>query len=70
MSFAVGNLQPTHAKLIAYFLGYLSDDFRSIADDPNNQPQPGDDDITIEMKLFFSAAALACVNDIPVFVDA
>lgn len=68
MSFAVGSLQPIHAKLIAYFLGYLNDDF-SIANDPNNQPQPGDDDRTIEMKLFFSAAALAGANDIPVFVD-
>lgn len=69
MSFAVGSLQPTHAKLIAYFLGYLNDDF-SIANDPDNQPQPGDDERTIEMKLFFSAAALAGANSIPVFVDA
>jgi hypothetical protein len=69
MSFAVGSLKPAHAKLIAYFLGYLNDDF-SIANDPNNQPQPGDDDRTAEMKLFFSAAALAGANDIPVFVDA
>ena len=69
MSFFVGGLQATHAKLIAYFLGYLNDDF-SFADTPNNFPQPGDDAITMELKYFFSVAALAGTNGATVLIDA
>ena len=69
MAFFVGNLQPAHAKMIAWFLGFLNDDF-SIADNPLNRPQR-DDDVGIgEMKLFFSVAALAGTNNIPVLIDA
>lgn len=69
MAFGVGSLQSAHAKLIAYFLGFLNDDF-SIANDPANLPQLDDDDRTIEMKYFFAVAALAGTNEIPVLVDA
>jgi len=69
MAFFVGNLQPAHAKMIAWFLGFLNDD-SSISDNPLNRPQPDDDNGVIEMKLFFSVAALAGTNNIPVLIDA
>lgn len=69
MAFTVGSLQAAHAKMIAYFLGFLNDDF-SVANDSTNLPQPGDDPRTIEMKYFFCAAALAGANAVPVLVDA
>lgn len=69
MAFAVGSLQAAHAKMIAYFLGFLNDDF-SIANDPANSPQPEDDARTIELKYFFSAAALAGINEVSVLIDA
>ncbi|NHQ87356.1 hypothetical protein HA050_14665 [Iodobacter sp. HSC-16F04] len=69
MAFCVGSLQAQHAKLVAYFLGFLDDDF-SIANDSANLPQPGDDDRTIELKSFFAVASLAGVNEVSVFIDA
>ncbi|WP_035051680.1 hypothetical protein [Andreprevotia chitinilytica] len=69
MAFGVGSLQPAHAKLIAYFLGFVNDDF-NIADNPANQPQRGDDDRTVEMKYFFSVAAHSGTNNVAVLVDA
>ncbi len=69
MAFNVGSLQPAHAKLVAFFLGFLNDEF-DISDDPANLPQPGDDDRTKELKLFFTAAALAGTYQAPVFIDA
>ncbi|MCL2340824.1 MAG: hypothetical protein FWC49_03860 [Proteobacteria bacterium] len=69
MAFLVGNLQPTHAKLIAYFLGFLNDDF-SISNNPINRPQPDDDSSIIEMKIFFSVAALAGISNVSVLIDA
>ena len=69
MTFAVGSLQPTHAKMLAFYLGFLNDDL-SLSKDPDNSAQPGDDPRIIELKYFFSVAALAGINSIPVFVDA
>lgn len=69
MAFAVGSLQPAHAKMVAYFLGFVNDDF-SVAKDAANAPLPGDDDRTVELKYFFATAALAGTNAIPVLVDA
>jgi hypothetical protein len=69
MTFGVGSLNSAHAKLVAYFLGFLNDDF-SITNDPANSPQPDDDGITTEMKYFFSTAALAGTNEVHMFLDA
>jgi hypothetical protein len=69
MSFAVGNLQAVHAKLVAYFVGFLNDAF-AVANTPLNFPQPDDDAATIEFKQFFRVAALAGVQNLPVFIDA
>jgi hypothetical protein len=69
MAFGVGSLQPAHARMVAYFVGFLNDDF-SVKNDPENSRQPDDDDITVEMKYFFSAAALAGTNGVPMLVDA
>jgi hypothetical protein len=69
MAFFVGSLEPTHAKMIAYFLGFLDSDF-NVSDNPLNRPQPDDDSNITQMKLFFSVAALAGTSNVPVFVDA
>jgi len=69
MAFGVGSLQSAHAKLIAYFLGYVNDDF-SVVHDPANFPQSDDDSRTVELKFFFSVAALAGTSEVPVLVDA
>jgi len=69
MTFGVGNLQATHAKLIAYFLGFLGDDF-NIANDPADAPLPQDDTVTLELKYFLAIAALAGISEKPVLVDA
>ena len=69
MAFAVGSLQPAHAKLVAYFLGFLSDDFQPI-DLPSNRSQSGDDGPVQDLKLFLSVAALAGSSNIPVLIDA
>lgn len=69
MAFGVGSLQSDHAKLIAYFLGFVNDDF-TVGHDTASLPQSGDDDRTIELKYFFSVAALAGISEVPVLVDA
>jgi hypothetical protein len=69
MAFGVGSLQAAHAKLIAYFLGFVNDDF-TVSHDAANLPRSGDDDSTIELKYFFSVAASAGTSEVPVFVDA
>lgn len=69
MAFAVGNLQSTHAKILAFILGFLDDSF-NIANDPSNAPQSSDDPITIELKYFFSVSALAGINEVDMFIDA
>lgn len=69
MAFGVGNLSPGHAKLVAYFLGFLNDDF-SPKDTLADLPQPGDERGVAEMKYFFTVAALAGINNVSVLVDA
>lgn len=69
MTFAVGSLQPTHAKMVAYFLGFLNDAFEVVST-PETMQQVADDDRTIELKQFFSLAALAGANGTSVLVDA
>lgn len=69
MAFAVGSLQPAHAKLVAYFLGYLNDDF-SASSERDLAPLPGDDGCVVELKNFLRTAALAGPNGVPVLVDA
>ena len=69
MAFGVGSLQPMHAKLLTYFLGYLNDRFEFVGDSAN-LVQPGDDQTTLELKFFLIVAALAGTSDIPVHIDA
>lgn len=69
MTFALGNLPPTHARLIAYYLGFIND--RGFpADSPENLPQPKDDRCIVELKYFFLTAALAGAGDVPMMIDA
>jgi len=69
MAFAVGSLQASHAKMIAYFTGFLDETF-ALAEIASNLPPPDDDAGTVELKLFFRVAALAGARDVPVFIDA
>lgn len=69
MTFGLGNLQPTHARLVAYFLGFVNDEFRP-TQSAANRPLPEDDRSIVELKYFFSVAALAGVNNVPMLVDA
>ncbi|WP_028103729.1 hypothetical protein [Pseudoduganella violaceinigra] len=69
MAFNVGDLAPAHAKLVAYFLGFLNDDF-SPKDNLDDSPQPGDEQGVAELKYFFIAAALAGLNEVQMLVDA
>ena len=69
MAFGVGNLQSAHARLVAYFVGFVNDDFTA-ACDPTNSPQSDDDGSIIGLKNFFAVAALAGTSSASVFVDA
>lgn len=69
MAFAVGSLQPVHARLVALFVGYLDAEF-AVAEVPSVFPAPEDDPCTIELKYFFRVAALAGTQNVAVFVDA
>ncbi|WP_028453654.1 hypothetical protein [Chitinilyticum aquatile] len=68
MIIPVGHLQPAHAKMLGFFLGYLDDEFEYRAQ-PDNLPQPGDDECTAQFKRFVFAAAHAGVHGVPVFMD-
>lgn len=68
MIIPVGHLQPTHMKLLAYFLGYLDSDFQ-YSQRADNYPQASDDACTEQFKAFLLAATQAAVNDIPVYMD-
>ncbi len=69
MAFGVGSLQSMHAKLLAYFLGYLDDRFE-LSGDSADLVRPEDDQTTLEFKFFLAVAALAGTSDIPVHIDA
>lgn len=69
MIFRVGSLNATHAKLIAYFLGFVGDEFEP-DDLSRNRPQEDDDKTISEMKAFFTIAARAGTAGAPVFIDA
>lgn len=69
MSFTVGSLQAAHAKMIAYFLGFLNDDFKP-SGDASIQPQQNDDQSTADLKRFYLASSFAGINGFSVFIDA
>ena len=69
MTFAVGSLESAHAKMLAYFLGFLNDAFE-IVTSPETVRQLDDDERIVELKHFYSLAALAGTSNVPVFVDA
>jgi hypothetical protein len=69
MMFDVGSFLPAHAKMLAYFLGYIDDEFKP-ANRMDNSPQPNDDSKTNALKTFCSSIAFAGVNGFEVLVDA
>ncbi len=69
MMFDVGSFQPAHAKMLAYFLGYVDDEFKLVRKQ-DNWPRPQDDPITSNLKVFLSLTAFAGVNGFEVLVDA
>jgi hypothetical protein len=64
----VGNLQPAHAKLVAYFLGYINDSFECI-DKNENRPTNNDDRGVGQFKELFMAMSFAGTKGYSVFVD-
>lgn len=69
ITFAVGSLEATHAKMVAYFLGFLNDSFE-VVNSSANQPEPEDDISITQLKQFYLIAAIAGSNQTPVFIDA
>lgn len=69
MTFGLGSLQPVHAKMVAYFAGYVDDRFQAVAT-AVDAPAPGDDAVVAEMKRFFLAAARAGTHHAGVYIDA
>jgi hypothetical protein len=69
MTFAVGDLGPAHAKMVAYFLGFLNDAFE-VTTSSETERQPEDDEGIVELKYFYSLAALAGTSNVGVLVDA
>jgi hypothetical protein len=64
-----GSLEPTHAKFVAYFLGFMTEAF-AIDDSPNNQPSSTDEPRIAELKRFMSAVAFAGQHGVTLLVDA
>jgi hypothetical protein len=64
-----GSLEPTHAKFVAYFLGFMTEAF-AIDDSPNNRPSSNDEPRIAELKRFMSAAAFAGQHGVTLLVDA
>lgn len=69
MAFGLGSLQPAHAKMVAYFAGYVDDQFQAMTS-AAELPAPEDDTIVAEMKLFLLVAARAGTSNTGVYIDA
>jgi hypothetical protein len=69
MLLGVGSMQPDHAKMVAFFLGFLTDSFK-IDERPINAAVPRDNGGVIEFKLFLGAATLAGTANVPLLIDA
>jgi hypothetical protein len=65
----VGSMQPSHAKMVAFFFGFLTDSFK-IDERPINEAAPTDNRGIVEFKLFLGAAALAGTANVPLLIDA
>jgi hypothetical protein len=65
----VGSMQPSHAKMAAFFLGFLTDSFK-IDERSVNVTTPTDNRGVAEFKLFLGAAALAGTANVPLLIDA
>lgn len=70
MSFNLGPLGSTHARLIAFFLGFLDADFSLEGAIDDFQSQPTDDACIQQLRLFYATVATAGVNGLEVFIDA
>lgn len=69
MLVGLGDLQPSHARLVCYFLGLLNTDMQ-IDLKPDYQPSPSDDASIVQFKQFLLAAAFAGTNNVCLLVDA
>ncbi|MGG6898164.1 hypothetical protein [Rhizobium sp. BR 315] len=65
----VGHLSPSHAKLAAYFVGFVDDQFR-YTDARQTKDQPNDAPGVIGLKAFLRAVGFAGANNLPVFIEA
>jgi hypothetical protein len=65
----VGSMQAAHAKMVAFFFGFLTDTFH-IDERPANKPIQGDNNCVNAFKLFLAAAALAGTSNVPLLIDA
>ena len=79
MAFGVGDyLEPPHATMVAYFLGFVGGDSPEpgdplhlpLSNNPLDYPQPEDDECIIELKSFLLAMAWAGVNRCLILVKA
>lgn len=68
MIMQVGHLQPSHAKLVAYFLGYINDSFEYV-EKSENQPNSNDGRGVGQFKALLMALLFAGTNECSVFVD-
>jgi hypothetical protein len=69
MLLGVGSMQPSHAKMVAFFLGFLTESFQ-MDERAINKAAPTDNGGVVEFKLFLAAAALAGTASVPLLIDA
>lgn len=69
MLFNVGSYQPSHARMMSLFLGFLEPDMKPVAN-PHNELLPDDGQGIAEFKLFLRAASYAGDNGCDLFIDA
>jgi hypothetical protein len=68
MLWMVGTMQSAHAKMMAYFLGFLDDGYSTISG--AGQPTKEDDAGTLQFKAFIAALAFGGVHGHSVLIDA
>jgi hypothetical protein len=69
MCFTLGPLQPAHARMMAYFLGFGGDD-ASATTSRKDVPGETDDSSVDQLHAFFALCALAGQGNSRVFIDA
>ncbi len=69
MLFGVGSLQPSHARMMSVYLGFVDLDMKPVIH-RDNELLPDDERGVAEFKLFLRAASYAGVNGYDLFIDA